>query len=328
MKSYKVLIIGLGSIGRRHIRIIKEILDCSIIVLREKNKTREPIPAVEEYIFDWHELQNQDIDFAVICNPPAFHVKTAIILAQKNIPFIIEKPICVSMDKIPKLIQIVKDKKIPVLVGFNLKYHFLYKKIKEIIASHKLGSIYSFFAETGQYLPDWRDYDYTKSSSAQKKLGGGVIYDLTHEIDLSVDLLGEVSWLSCLKDKMSPLKIDTEDIAEITLSHKDGGISHLHLDYLQREYTRKFKFIFEKGEIFWNYSSGKIKLTSKNKSSELYQPKDYTRDDTFKSQLKHWMNILEGKEKPLSSLENGIYISKVAISAHHSSESKKWIKVK
>lgn len=327
MKQYKVLIIGLGSIGRRHINILKEIIDCNIFVLRQKNKVKKRIPAVEEYIFNWDDVQNKSIDFAIICNPPVFHVDTAIILAQKSIPFILEKPVCVSMNKVPQLIKIVNDKKLPVLVGFNLRYHDLYKKIKEITDSNKLGKIYSFFAETGQYLPEWRDFYYTRSYSAHKELGGGVILDLTHEIDLAFDLLGEINWLSCLKVKMSSLKIDTEDIAEITLSHKNGGISHIHLDYLQKEYTRKFKLIFEKGEIFWDYSLGKIKLTSKNKSSEFFQPKNYIRDDTFKSQLKHWMNVLNGKEKPLTTLEKGIYVSKVALCAHNSSEKKKWIKV-
>jgi len=327
MKRYKVLIVGLGSIGRRHIKILKEIIDCNIFILRQKNKTKEDIPEVEEYIFKWEDLQNKDIDFAIICNPSVFHVDTAITLAQKSIPFIIEKPVCISMSKIPQLIRIVNDKKLPVLVGFNLRYHYLYKKVKEIIASNKMGKMYSFLAETGQYLPDWRDSDYTNGYSAHKELGGGVIFDLTHEIDLAVDLLGEVNYLSCFKDKMSSLRIDTEDIAEITLSHKNRCISHFHLDYLQKEYTRKFKLIFEEGEIFWDYSLGKIKLTTENKSSDFFQPKGYTGDDTFESQFKHWFDVLKGKQKPLVSLEKGIYISKIALSAHNSSEKKKWIKI-
>ena len=190
-----------------------------------------------------------------------------------------------------------------------------------------MGKMYSFLAETGQYLPDWRDSDYTNGYSAHKELGGGVIFDLTHEIDLAVDLLGEVNYLSCFKDKMSSLKIDTEDIAEITLSHKNRCISHIHLDYLQKEYTRKFKLILEKGEIYWDYSLGKIKLTTENKSSDFFQPEGYTRDDTFKSQFKHWFNVLKGKQKPLVSLEKGIYISKIALYAHNSSEKKKWMKI-
>jgi len=328
MKHFNVLIIGLGSIGRRHIKILKALIDCSIFVLRQKNKTREDIPEVEKYLFDCKEINKIKIDFAIVCNPPIFHVETAIILAKKNIPFLMEKPVCVSMRKIPQLLDIVKDKGLPVLVGFNLRHHYLYNKIKELIASKKMGKILAILAETGQYLPNWREFDYTTSYSAYRDLGGGVIFDLTHEIDLAVDLLGEVNSLSCMKKKMSSLKIDSEDIAEITLSHKNGGICHLHLDYLQKEYTRKFKLIFENGEIFWDYSSGRLRLTSTNKRSNFSQPENYTRDNTFISQLKHWLEVLSGKQKPLVSLERGVYISKIALCAHSSSEKRKWINVK
>ena len=129
MKQYKVLLFGLGSIGRRHIKVLKEIIGCNIFVFRQKNKTKEDIPEVEEYIFNWDYLQNKNIDFAIICNPPVFHIDTAIILAKKNIPSIIEKPVCVSMNNVPQLIRLVNDKNLPVLVGFNLRHpQFLREK--------------------------------------------------------------------------------------------------------------------------------------------------------------------------------------------------------
>ncbi len=327
MKPFNVLIIGLGSIGRRHIKILKELIECKIFVLRQKTKNREDLPEVEKYLFDWKEINEMHIDFAVVCNPPIFHVDTAIILAKKNIPFLLEKPACVSMRKIPLLLDLVKDKGLPVLIGFNLRYHYLYKKIKELIALKKMGKILSFLAETGQYLPSWRDSPYSASYSAHRDQGGGVIFDLTHEIDLAVDFLGEVESLSCMKDKISSLKIESEDIAEITMSHKNGAISHLHLDYLQKEYTRKLKLIFENGEIFWDYSSGILRLTSTNNRVDFAQPENYARDNTFKSQAEHWLDVLSRKEEPLISLERGIYISKIAASAHASSEKRKWINI-
>lgn len=323
------MIVGLGSIGKRHIRILKEILNsCSIFVLREKRKIKEKIAGVREYIFDWKDLQSINIDFAIVSNPSAFHIDTALMLAQKKIPFIVEKPVCVSMNRVSQLVRMVKDRNLPVLVGFNLRYHYLYKKIKEIITSNQMGRMSSFLAETGQYLPDWRDFDYTQSYSGYRVLGGGVIFDLTHEIDIAVDLLGEIDSVSCVTAKLSSLKIDTEDTAEITLIHKNNAISHIHLDYLQKEYTRKFKLIFEKGEIFWDYPLGNIKLTSKNKRVEFSQPENYTRDDTFKSQLKHWLDVLEGEQPPLVPLERGVYVSKIALCSHRSSEKRKWIRMR
>lgn len=327
MKHWNVLVIGLGSIGRRHVRILNETIHCNIFVLRQKTKRPEDIPGVKEYLYRWEDFERKTFDFAVICNPTSHHIPAAIALAERNIPFLMEKPVCGSFEQASRLTRLVKNKKLPVLVGFNTRHHYLYKKIKDIIASRQLGKVLSFFSETGQYLPDWRASDYTKSSSARKELGGGVIFDLTHEMDFAVDLLGDVRNMTCLKARLSSLNINTEDIAEITMAHKNGGIAHIHLDYLQEAFTRKFKLIFEKGEIFWNYASGTLELTTKNKRRVYKQPKDYTRDDTFKTQLKHWLRVIKGLEKPLVPLERGLYISKLAMAAHASSEQKKWIRI-
>ena len=201
MKQYKILIIGLGSIGKRHIRIFKQLIDCKIVVLRQKNKISENFPGVDKFLYSCKDLQREDIDFAVICTPPALHINSAIDLAKNNIPFIIEKPVASSLKRINSLSKLIESKKLPVLVGFNLRHHVLYKKIKDIISSDKLGKILAFFAETGQYLPRWRNYDYRKSCSAHKELGGGVIFDLAHELDFATDLLGDVDRVICFKDK-------------------------------------------------------------------------------------------------------------------------------
>jgi len=324
MKKYKVLIVGLGSIGKRHARLLQEISESQIYVLEQRDFGPEDYSCVEEYCYSWDDLKAKDLGFAVICNPTVFHVETALILAKNNIPFLMEKPVCTTLENTSRLIEIVNAKQLPVLVGFYLRHHYLYKRIKEIQKSGQMGKLLSTFVETGQYLPEWRDYDYTKSVSAHKEMGGGVIFDLTHELDLAFDLSGEVGNLHCFKDKVTGLKIDTEDIAEITLSHKNGSISHIHLDYIQKEYTRKFKLIFENGEIFWDYAKGKIRITGQHEA-EILQPKDYSRDDIFRSQYEHWFHVLERKESPLVSLESGIYVSKLAISAHQSSEKKQWI---
>jgi len=327
MRRWNVLVVGLGSIGRRHIQILRETIQGDIFVLRQRTKSPQDLPGVTGYFYRWADVLTTSIDFAVICNPTPLHIPTALTLAQNGIPFLMEKPVCASLDGTSRLLRLVQNRRLPVLIGFNWRYHYLYKKIKEIHASRKLGRPLSFYSEMGQFLPDWRAYDYTESSSARKKLGGGVIFDLTHEINLAVDLMGEVRTLTCLKSRVSSLKIDTEDIAEITFSHLNNRISHIHLDYLQKAYTHKIKLIYENGELFWDHSRGTLKLTTKDKIREYAQPKSTTRNDMFKAQLKHWFRVLEGKETPIVSLKQGIYISKLAIAAHASSEQKKWIKI-
>jgi predicted dehydrogenase len=328
MRQFNVLVIGLGSIGKRHIKILKETIACKILVMRNKNKVAEDLPGVDKYVYGWKGINRENIDFAIICTPTALHINSALALARRNIPFLIEKPVSASLNKVNELVRLVNSKKLPVLVGFNLRHHFLYKKIKKIISSGELGKILAYFSETGQYLPQWRSYDYTKSCSSSKELGGGVIFDLTHEIDLAADFLGNVERAVCFKGKLSDLKVNTEDLAEITFVHKNGAVSHIHLDYLQRQYTRRMKLIFENGEILWDYALGNIKVISPNRSHYYHQPNKYSRDDTFRAQLKHWIKVLDFKEHPEADLKTGIYVSKLAISAHLSAKKNEWVRIR
>ncbi|UCC95545.1 MAG: Gfo/Idh/MocA family oxidoreductase, partial [Candidatus Omnitrophota bacterium] len=168
-KRYTALIIGLGSIGRRHARILKESARCIIFALREKTKTREDNSYIDDYLFSWNDIDSHKIDFAIVANPSALHMGSALLLAQKGIPFIIEKPVCVSSKDAKKLVRVVKGKNLPVLVGFNLRYHSLYQKVKELLCAQQLGRPLSLFVETGYYLPAWRNYDYKKSYSVSRR---------------------------------------------------------------------------------------------------------------------------------------------------------------
>ncbi len=326
VKPYKVLVIGCGSIGTRHARILKSIVPCIIFAFRPVLH-RSRAHFAEGILSDWGRVQKEKIDFAVIANPSALHMRPALSLAQLGIPFLIEKPVSTSLEHTKKLADAVHSKQIPVLVGFNLRYHILYRKLKHLIASKTLGIPLFFSAETGYFLPYWRNDDYRKSYSAQKLLGGGVIFDLTHELDMAVDLFGPVSAVSCMKGKISNLQIQTEDIAEISLRHKNKRFSHIHVDYLQKKYTRRFKVVCERGEIVWDYAQGCINVFRGKTTGTVAQPADYHRDETFYRQAKHWLSVFRGKEDPECSLAQGIYVSAVAIAAHRSAEQKKWVTV-
>ena len=109
-------------------------------------------------------------------------------------------------------------KKSTLMVGYNLRYMKSLIKFREILSKKKIGKILSVRSEVGSYLPSWRkDTDYKKSVSAKKKLGGGVLLELSHDIDYLFWLFGKVEWVSATIYKQSNLKIDTEDTAIITL---------------------------------------------------------------------------------------------------------------
>src|SRR3990167_2736070 len=173
----KVLLIGLGSAGRRHQKLLREITPVQILAFRSGNG--ESLPSeITAGVQTCHELSaaiRQKPDFAVISNPTVLHVETALKLAKAGIPFLIEKPVSDSLENLDLLETTVREKNLPVMVGFQLRFHPGYKKMAEIVGSGAVGKPLHLSGYIGQYLPDWRPHSnqYQECYSAIKELGGG-----------------------------------------------------------------------------------------------------------------------------------------------------------
>lgn len=327
----KVLICGFGSIGKRHIRIIEELTDVELIRYKSK-KGRRLHHNKHDNITEVDSLE-QGIklkpDFALISNPTRYHVDTALKLSDAGIPFLLEKPVSNRIDDLVKLENALSRKKVTAMVGFQLRQHPGYSKTLELIKKGYIGRPYHASGYVGQYLPDWRpNTDYRSSYSAKKVLGGGVILDLCHEMDIIISILGQVKSVCCMADHISNLEIETEDFANIILNHENNAMSSIHLNYLERNYTWWTRITGETGSILWDYGNGWVKLYDMKGSVEKWTiPEEYTRDDLFRSQMKQWLSILEGKKEPAVDLKTGIEVARISIAALKSAESKKQIEV-
>lgn len=329
----KVLFIGLGSIGRRHLNVLREIKsDVEVFSYKSRNnqKAGERQEKGIRHFFSLDRAIKQKPDFAIISNPTSMHVKTAYDLAASGIPFLIEKPVSNSMKGLYDLEKIVTRKGIPVMVGFQLRFHPGYQKLKQWIENGEIGRPLSFCGYVGQYLPDWRPgIDYRLNYSSKSDQGGGVILDLCHEIDISVSLMGPVEHLNCFCGKYSDLEIDTEDIAEITMSHLQTGISNIHLNYLEPVYQWTTKLLGTRGVVTWDYGKGIAELLQLDGTTQRWEnPLGYTRNSLYKDQLIHWFQVLDGKSKPVVDLNTGIMITKLCLAAKQSSNEKRQVEVR
>lgn len=326
----KVLCLGLGSIGQRHIRNLKALRECDVYWLPSGTQ-----PTENEFVkrFDikvcasFDEAVDRKPDFALVSNPTSRHIPPALDLAKANIPFLLEKPVSHSAEGLDELQHIVDRNNLKVLVTYNFRYHPGFKKMCQWINEGRIGTLLSLRAELGQWLPDWHPgRDYRKDYSAIKELGGGVILDLSHEIDLAYKLFGGVTKVSAIYDHFSSLEIETEDIVEMSLLHNEKRISHVHLDYCQRVYSKWLTVVGEEGTISWNYMANQVELMRPDQNDEVYTiAKDFERDDMYKQQLLHWFDVLEKDAEPEVSLKDGIYVTRLVLAAKQSSEEERHI---
>jgi len=171
----KVLIAGLGSIGRRHLRNLLA-LGVDDILFYRTHKSTLPDEELESFPVEENleTALNKQPDAVIVSNPTALHLDIAIPAVQKGCHLFLEKPIAAEYDqRVEELVSLAGLMDVKTLVGFQFRFHPVLFQIKEILDSGELGRPLSFNVHWGEYLPDWHPWeDYRLSYAARKDLGG------------------------------------------------------------------------------------------------------------------------------------------------------------
>ncbi|PKL57517.1 MAG: hypothetical protein CVV34_07075, partial [Methanomicrobiales archaeon HGW-Methanomicrobiales-5] len=286
-----VLFIGMGSIGKRHLRILKEMVPDSKRYFFKKEKEQSN----EKNVFThWEQVREITFDAAIISNPTHKHVETALKCANQGINLFVEKPVSHSMTGIEELKFIVQQNNLKTLVGFNLRFHPVIERLREIIQVTN-ERILRFSAYCGSYLSDWRETDYRSTYSASRDQGGGVVLDLIHELDYCTWLFGQPVEITGQCGKISGLEIDVEDTAELILRYKTC-LGVIHLDYFRPVPQRTIEIITDRSVIEGDLLTGTITITGPLKTKEEHF--EIYRDLTYQKQMAHFIDVIHDRVPP------------------------------
>ncbi|RMZ49959.1 gfo/Idh/MocA family oxidoreductase, partial [Flavobacteriaceae bacterium PRS1] len=292
----KVVVIGYGSIGKRHVKNLISLGIHDIILCRKKAKGNDlgllEIENVEEII-------KINPDFVIVSNPTFLHFQTLEFLIQNQFNILCEKPLLHSPEEWNLLKSLLGHYNGFSKIIFNLRYHPCIIKVKEIIASEELGKINFARFFVGQYLPDWRpDINHLESYSAKKGMGGGVVLDLVHEIDIAEYLLGQPQGkIHSIATKVSDVTEDSNDIAEIIYQTSNNEIVNIHLDYLYRGFARNFLISGKEYNLHCDLLENTIQFTgNQNKQIKTFEFKDFVRNDMYYNLLEDYIKGLTNPE--------------------------------
>lgn len=283
----KVLLVGFGSIGQRHLKNVRELLpDSEIMIYRQHSKPSDEIPeGANKLVFDLESALSFKPEAVIISTPANKHVENAEAFLKDGAHLFIEKPLSINASNCEKLITALNGKKQFAMVGYVLRFQPMMSQLKNYLNEGHIGDIKKVFIEVGQYLPDWRpSSDYRRGVSAQKILGGGVLLELSHEVDYSTWLFGFPDEVTCSCDKLSDLEIDVEDSATIILDYKKNSKKRvvINLDFLQRSASMRVCVIGSKGTLradliqedvtvfFENNRSEKVNFSKMTTFNEMY----------------------------------------------------------
>ncbi len=304
----EILVIGAGSIGRRHINNLNnlgyediDVVDISDANLGYVKKNFE----IKETFNDFKgALSSKGYDVAFILTPPIYHIPMALELAKKRLDLFIEKPLSHNLEHVDELINAKEDSNLIIMVGYNQRFNFGMRKLKSYIEEGILGKIYYIRAEVGQYLPDWKPWqDYRKSYTAIKELGGGIILDGSHEIDYVLWLANnKVKEVKTIHDKVSDLEINVEDVAEAIFGFENGIIASIHLNMIERGYSRYCKVVGEKGSIKWIFKDNILEFYDVDSKELIMKKYEIDQNNSYLEELKHFLSCVENRIEPLSNI--------------------------
>ena len=317
------LVVGCGSIGTRHVRNLEQ-LGIKTIVVFDVDEEKRRATAERHDVVPVSSLDDglgHGPDVTLICVPNAYHVQIARQAAEHGSHLFIEKPLSNDMTGVAELRETVEEQGLTAVVGCNLRFHPALRRIKELLSADRIGTVVAVRIEFGSYLPSWHpENDYRERYSARESLGGGVILDHTHEIDYARWLFGDVRTVSCFLDQASHLEIETEDTAALLLRFNDGTIGELHLDYVQREYSRGCQVVGDEGTIRWTWGDGEVRWTTAETSSWNCDPvpTSWEFDRTYVDELEHLLDCVAGEADPVCDLNDGVAALRIALAAKES----------
>ncbi|MFA6316416.1 MAG: Gfo/Idh/MocA family oxidoreductase [Elusimicrobiota bacterium] len=246
-----VLVLGCGSIGRRHIGNLKK-LGADVLAF-------DPDKACAAWVRKHLRVPTADTleagleakpDATWVCSPPSSHARLAVSALGRRIPCFIEKPIAHTLKDGKAIAAAVRRTRVPAFVGYQLRCEPAVQALRQRILTRSWGRLHFIRAQVGQYLPDWRPrQDFRRGYTARQDLGGGILLDASHEIDLSLFLAGEAESVYCQAGKLGGFGLDVEDTASLVLSHKNGAVSEVHLDMVSRAPRRTLELSFERATV-------------------------------------------------------------------------------
>lgn len=310
-KEY-LLVVGSGSIAKRHINNLKEMFpDAFVICVSSSGRNIEPADVHADGVSPSIEAAlAYPLKFAVIASPAPFHLEQAALLLKAKVPVLIEKPLANTLLQVEAFKPLLLENRDRIDIGYNLRYMPAAIRMKELLEEKRIGAVYSVQIEAGQYLPLWRPgTDYRNNVSAQSRLGGGVLLELSHELDYLVWLFGAFDRVFCVTKNTGYLEIDVEDAVSALFTREDGLTASIQMDFLQRKATRFCKVCGQFATLVWDLAENTICIYEDAQTKEyLYRDNSYERNQMYMDEIACFSERIRTGEKPKIEVEAAIYV--------------------
>ena len=329
----KILIVGLGSIGKRHLKnFFKFTPNIDICDIRTDRLSEvKNFFNIKNCFRNLNEaFESSKYDAILICTPPSSHLNIAEQAIKNNCALFIEKPLGISVTGWKDVSKICEKKKLINYVAYCHRFIPYTNFLKKIIKNKIIGKIFSGHLRWASYLPNWHPYeDYRDFYMSKKNLGGGALLDDSHGIDLIRYLLGDIKSVFGQVCNLSDLEMTSDDSIHGVMNLENKVLINISFELYETRPEISLKLTGSKGSIKWDRVKNLIEIYSKNQK----KIKTYAFDlnnlmSMYTLQTKYFFNLLEGKIKNnMNNIKYAIDTQKVIDAFFKSNKLKKIIKI-
>ncbi|HVF53671.1 MAG TPA: Gfo/Idh/MocA family oxidoreductase [Actinomycetota bacterium] len=327
MTKPRILVIGTGSVGKRHATNLIA-LGCSISGVDPRRDRRQEFESIDGVATSYESVgaafDGSDYDGVVIATPPILHIpQSAEVLAVQDVPLLIEKPLATTLSAAREW-SVGLERPERILVGYTWRWSRALRHIRELLKSRRIGEFLHARGIMSSHLEDWHPWErYQDFYMSQAALGGGALLDESHWIDLFLWLLGRPTGLFATVGKISALEIDADDNVDVLLMYSSGRTAYLHLDLFGRPHETSLQIVGSQGRIDWSERSGvvSVSLHASPNPEEFHFPD--SRNEMFASLAREFLELVLGKRAELTcSISDGLAALAVIDAARESQRQK------
>jgi predicted dehydrogenase len=325
------LVVGGGSIGKRHLRnLLASGRSASVVETREDRRSEIVAKHSGVRVFEKLDaaLDAGPYQSGFVCVPTAYHVPTALALARCGQHIFMEKPVSHTTDGVPELLDLVQQHGLIGMTGFCMRFFKPLQKAKELLDEGRIGRLVTARSFTGAYLPDWHPWeDYRSFYMSRKDQGGGVLLDECHAFDWMQWLCGPITGVCAVAGTFSDLEVETDDVCEVVARFGDRALGSVHLDMVDRSIRTQVELIGTASTILVDLREHTVRAW--DPKARKWETFTFERgyDQMYIDEIEHFFLCIERGAKPVVDLREGYQVQLVIDACARSSASGRWIAV-
>lgn len=321
----RILVTGRGSIALRHIRHLQqEIEGLELAVLSSIGEVDSGFQPCHVFVTLEQGLQWMP-DAVVIASASSRHGAELLACLQLGIPCLVEKPLVATRAELENLRAACGDgrQQSAVVVGCNLRYLPAVRQLAAAMCDARFSTVVRAHLEVGQNLVQWRPTrDLASSYSAQPAQGGGVVFDLVHEIDMARWLLGPLQVRAAVGGRLGHLPIKSDDVHVALLKRFNGAPVVVSLDYLSLQAVRRYDIVCEGGTLTCDIMAKRLTVSDGSGARLISDvPADFDLALTYHLQMKDWLAAWHDSSHVVAStLSDAFESSELMLDMHEASK--------